>query len=317
MGKARNLWKNHLRPLMQNLFFNTVGQAGVKMFGTKDKRHLKYDVSLCLIFKDEGRFLKEWIDYHLTVGIDHFYLYDNNSTDNYSKVVEPYVQQGVVTLINWPYERAQVKCYKHCLETFCNETKWIGYIDADEFVCPKYAATITEWLASYAKYPAVMIDWLQFGTGGLVEHDYSRNVIEQYFSCWDDFWMGKSFVNTRYRISNWHTEYFHHHSYVYYHLFGIKVSMPAVNQWGFISPMSHGWGGGRHRVENSTIHINHYYTKAWNVYKEKMQRPDVYFAKNAKDERKLITREMRCTQRDYTILRFLQKMRYDRGDVSL
>lgn len=317
MGKARKLWKNHLHPLIQNLFFNTVGQMSVRMFGTEDRRQLKYDISLCLIFKDEGRFLKEWIDYHLTLGIDHFYLYNNNSTDNFLEVVRPYVDKGVVTLIDWPYLQAQVKCYKHCLETYRNETKWIGYIDADEFVCPKYASTIKEWLLPFEKFPAVMIDWLQFGTGGLIEHDYSKNVIEQYFSCWNDFWMGKSFVNTRYDISNWNTQYFHHHSYVYYKVIGLKVSMPAVNQWGFISPMGHSWGGGRTRVENSSIHINHYYTKAWNVYKEKMQRPDVYFAKNAKDANKLITREMKCVNKDYTILRFLQKMRYDRGDVAL
>lgn len=98
---------------------------------------------------------------------------------------------------------------------------------------------------------------------------------------------------------------------------GFKVSMPAVNQFGFISPMGHEWGGGKHRVAHSTIQINHYYTKAWNVYKEKMQRPDVYFVKNAKDMQKLLTREMKCTEKNYTILRFLQKMRYDRGEINI
>ena len=84
-----------------------------------------------------------------------------------------------------------------------------------------------------------------------------------------------------------------------------------------VNLMSRAWGGGKDIVKNASIHINHYYTKAWNVYKEKMQRPDVYFAKNAKDAQKLITREMRCTEKNYTILRFLQKMRYDKGEVTL
>ena len=317
MSKVVNFWKNHLYPLVQNLFFNTVGQLCIRLFGSVDNRNLKYEVSLCLIFKDEGRFLKEWLDYHITIGVDHFYLYDNNSIDDYRSVVQPYIDKGIVTLIDWPYRQAQVKCYKHCLETYCNETKWIGYIDADEFICLKYALTIKEWLIGYAKFPAIVIDWLQFGTNGLVDHAFSKYVIEQYFSCWDNFWMGKSFINTRYRISNWNTQYFHHHSYVYYSLFGFNVSMPAVNQFGYISPMGHDWGGGKHRVEKASIHINHYYTKAWNVYKEKMQRPDVYFAKNAKDAKKLITREMKCIKKNYTILRFIQKMRYDNGEITL
>lgn len=317
MRKVKRIWKNHLLPFVQNLFFNSFGQISIRFFGKRDNRILKYDVSLCLIFKDEGKFLKEWLDYHLTIGVDHFYLYDNNSTDDFMSVVRPYMERGLVTLIDWPYQQAQVKCYKHCLETFCNETKWIGYIDADEFICPKYASTIKEWLCHYSKFPAIVIDWLQFGTNGYIEHNYNKNVIEQYFSCWDDFWMGKSFVNTRYKISNWHTQYFHHHSYVYYSILGLRLSMPAVNQFGFICPMGHSWGGGKDRVKNATIQINHYYTKAWNVYKEKMQRPDVYFAKNAKDVQKLITREMKCINKNYTILRFLQKMRYDNGEVTL
>lgn len=317
MKKIKRVWNNHLFPLIQNLFFNSVGQIFVRLFGKNDERNLKYDISLCLIFKDEGKFIKEWLDYHITIGVDHFYLYDNNSTDNYISILSSYIEKGIVTLIPWPYKHSQVKCYKHCLETFCNETKWIGYIDADEFVCPKYASTIKEWLFRYSKFPAIVIDWLQFGTNGYIEHDYNKNVIEQYFSCWEDFWMGKSFVNTRYKISNWNTPYFHHHSYVYYKLFGIRISMPAVNQFGYICPIGHSWGGGDNRVENSTIHINHYYTKAWNVYKEKMQRPDVYFEKNAKDMQKLITREMKCIKKNYTILRFLQKMRYNNGEVTL
>ena len=48
-----------------------------------------------------------------------------------------------------------------------------------------------------------------------------------------------------------------------------------------------------------------------------MQRPDVYFAKNAKDAKKLITREMKCIKKNYTILRFIQKMRYDNVEITL
>ena len=61
MSKVVNFWKNHLHPLAQNLFFNTIGQLCIRFFGSVDNRNLKYEVSMCLIFKDEGRFLKEWM----------------------------------------------------------------------------------------------------------------------------------------------------------------------------------------------------------------------------------------------------------------
>ena len=37
----------------------------------------KYYCSICAIFRDEGTYLKEWIEYHRIIGIDHFYLYNN------------------------------------------------------------------------------------------------------------------------------------------------------------------------------------------------------------------------------------------------
>ena len=38
----------------------------------------KHKVSICAIFKDEEEFLKEWLEFHLLVGIEHFYMYNNN-----------------------------------------------------------------------------------------------------------------------------------------------------------------------------------------------------------------------------------------------
>lgn len=53
---------------------------------TIDTRACKYEVSLCLVFYNEAKFLKEWLDYHLVIGVSHFYLYNNNSTDDYMPV---------------------------------------------------------------------------------------------------------------------------------------------------------------------------------------------------------------------------------------
>lgn len=314
--KIYNLFNNHIFPFVQNVFFNSIGRFYISIFGSVDNRKLKYKYSLCLIFKDEAPFLKEWIEYHLTIGINHFYLYNNNSNDNYNEILDPFIKQGFVTLIDWPYMQAQARCYKHCLDLFKNETNWIGYIDADEFICPKYAQSFDEWIKPFEKYPAIVIDWLQFGSSGLINHDFSRNVIEQYTACWDYFWMGKTFVNTRYEVTNWNTTYFHHLSYMRFRIFGVSMAMPAVNQFGFVSPIGHRWGYPKQQIEKASIHLNHYYIKAWNVYKEKMKKPDVFFTKNAKDYEKLLTREMKCINNNTTILRFLQKMRLNVGVIE-
>lgn len=38
------------------------------------------------MFYNEAKFLKERLDYHLVIGVSHFYLYNNNSTDDYMPV---------------------------------------------------------------------------------------------------------------------------------------------------------------------------------------------------------------------------------------
>ena len=49
-----------------------------------DKNLFPYDLAVVAIFKDEGRYLREWLDYHLLAGVEHFYLYNNDSADNFA-----------------------------------------------------------------------------------------------------------------------------------------------------------------------------------------------------------------------------------------
>ncbi len=46
--------------------------------------------------KNEGAYIKERIEYHKIVGVERFYLYDNGSTDETKKVLEPYIKDGSV-----------------------------------------------------------------------------------------------------------------------------------------------------------------------------------------------------------------------------
>lgn len=67
IDKLRKIkWKIHsdVFPFFKMLFYNSVCKLWIKLFGKHDKRHLKYRISLCLIFKNEAPFLKEWLDYH-------------------------------------------------------------------------------------------------------------------------------------------------------------------------------------------------------------------------------------------------------------
>ena len=108
-----------------------------------------YNVSICAIFKNEAPYLKEWIEFNHIVGIDHFYLYNNNSEDDFLSILNPYIQSGLVTLIEWPDNHKQMECYISCIEEYASETKWMGFIDIEEFVVPKSTNSVYDFLAPF------------------------------------------------------------------------------------------------------------------------------------------------------------------------
>jgi Glycosyltransferase family 92 len=42
------------------------------------------------------------VEFHHMLGVEHFIIYDNDSTDLPIEVVQVYVDQGLVTWIPWP-----------------------------------------------------------------------------------------------------------------------------------------------------------------------------------------------------------------------
>ena len=125
----------------------------------KPKYDKKYDMSICAIFKNEARFLREWIEFHSMVGVDHFYLYNNGSTDDYLSILQPYIDKGLVTYIDFPGEQMQLKAYSDFYEKFACETQWVSFLDIDEFICPNSHLSIKEWIKSYERFPVILIYW--------------------------------------------------------------------------------------------------------------------------------------------------------------
>lgn len=129
-----------------------------------------YDFAVCAIFQNEAPYLKEWIEYHKLVGAEHFYLYNHYSQDNYLEVLQPYLDEGVVELVDWSWPFFQYITQKLAYMNAINKTrhmvKWLAVIDIDEYIVPKMHDTVKEFLTSYEKegIGGVGINWQMFGT---------------------------------------------------------------------------------------------------------------------------------------------------------
>ena len=145
-----------------------------------DKNLFLHDLAIVAILKNEGSYLKEWLDYHLLAGVDHFYLYNNESSDDYAKVLAPYIETNLVTLINFPGKVMQLTAYNDAINCFRFFCRYMAFIDLDEFIFPRTGQSIvevTDEIFSHdEKASGLAINWQHFGSNGQKTADYSRGV---------------------------------------------------------------------------------------------------------------------------------------------
>jgi glycosyltransferase involved in cell wall biosynthesis len=126
----------------------------------------RHALAICSILREEGRYVREFVEFHRIVGVEHFYLYDNGSTDDTAEVLAPYVDEGIVTYIHFPHPVAQVAAYNHCARTFGDESEWIAFMDADEFFFAPGGDDLREALREFDGYGAVHVNYANYGTSG-------------------------------------------------------------------------------------------------------------------------------------------------------
>lgn len=156
---TRNKWRGILR-------YGLWKAIKLKFRMKHDQTVPLYYLAVCAIAKDEGPYFQEWIEWHRKQGVEKFYIYDNESTDNTKEVLLPYIRSGIVEYCYWPGERQQLAVYDDCFDKHRTEARWIAVIDLDEFIVPIKDHTIPEFLHRMEQYSSVEINWLVYGSGG-------------------------------------------------------------------------------------------------------------------------------------------------------
>lgn len=153
----------------------------------------KHQLSICSLFRNESKNLREWIEYHRLIGVDHFYLYENGSTDRYMKVLKPYINQKIVTIVPWPNRVAKVEgedLFKWSLSTQViayenaiiaygkKETDWLVFLDVDEFLVPIGDETLKDLLKENNKAAGISVRSDHFDAARLGPINLDHLVIE-------------------------------------------------------------------------------------------------------------------------------------------
>jgi glycosyl transferase family 92 len=130
-----------------------------------DRRSNSY-LSICACLGYDAPYLLEWIEFHRLVGAERFFLYNNGDREAQRQLLRPYTDEGIVVLHEWPEFPPVFSAYEDCLTRHRTDSRWIAFIDTDEFLFSPLGRPVPELLVDYEEWPAVVVNWAMFGTSG-------------------------------------------------------------------------------------------------------------------------------------------------------
>jgi Glycosyltransferase family 92 len=214
-------------------------------------------LAVCATFRDEARYLAEWVSFHRIQGVEHFYLYDNRSGDDWRSELEPEIAAGIVEVQHWPFVPAQGRAYEDCLRRHRDDARWIAFIDIDEFLFSPTGRPLPEILRTFDTHPGVVVNRRGYGTSGF-KHQPEGLVVESYlWRARDDQQGGvKSIIHPRSAVG-WGSAH-------YFQLRGKPVGEDR-------RPVDYVLTAPR----TDLLRINHYFTKSEEEFRRKAARPHV------------------------------------------
>jgi hypothetical protein len=160
-------------------FFFTVMNVTYSPVVLKKLVTFPYYLVVASIIRNEGPYLAEWLEYHLLVGVQHFFLYDNDSTDRPRSVLCPYLRDGLVNYTQWPGIHQQLNVNAFVIQHLRNISFWVAIIDVDEFILPMSNLSIGDTLRHFENVGSVILYWLIYGSNGQINRT-SELVMERF-----------------------------------------------------------------------------------------------------------------------------------------
>ena len=140
-------------------------------------------MAVATLVRNQASYLPEWIEFHRMLGCELFLIYDHYSDDNTSAVLAPYVDAGLVVLVDalavFPVSciptarehkqaRCQVSVFNHALAAVKGKARWMGNFDVDEFMYPANGSSLVGVLdKTYAAVDVIRLIEIAFGGNGL------------------------------------------------------------------------------------------------------------------------------------------------------
>ena len=146
----------------------------------------RYELVIVAIFKNEAVAMREWLEHYTQQGVEHFYMIDNGSTDEWKSQIEGFP----VTVYSDQQRYKQTENYNdYFLDTVKVNAEWVMIVDLDEFMYARETGPYAHPTGPYSRstgiaitdilrqYPddigEIRVRWKMFGSDGRYEQPSS------------------------------------------------------------------------------------------------------------------------------------------------
>lgn len=221
------------------------------------------------VIKNEHQYLDEWIKYHLDLGVNHIFIFEDIDSDSHKEICDKYgdsVTLDSVTAVLDEKSRIEAKEVKELnkysvqhtyfrnglnflKKLYSDKYDWCFIIDNDEFITLENENDkLEDVLSLYDKYEAFVMSWKWYGANGHITKPLNKGVLEAYPKEAE----GKrpNQVKTCYKLKSFRGEflYTHHHP-------------TDICNWCNTDYVKY-----YKTATFNKIYIRHYITKSWEEY---------------------------------------------------
>ena len=133
-------------------------------------------IALCCMGKCENNYIHEWVQYHINLGFDKIFIYDNNDLngEHFEEVIHDYIDSNKCEIIDYRGRKCcQEDAYHDCYVKNKDSYDWIAVFDIDEFLTLKEHNSVHEFLNDirYNDFQILHLNWMCYGDNEMLDDD--------------------------------------------------------------------------------------------------------------------------------------------------
>ena len=134
------------------------------------------NICICTYIKNQNLYINEFIQFYQNIGVNKFFLYDNNDEngETFNDLVKEYIDNNTVEIIDWRGKNNEnEKMLDDCYKKNYNNYDWLIFYSLDEYIHIKDNNDIKAFLSDkiFDNCECIYLNWLYHTDNNQLKYD--------------------------------------------------------------------------------------------------------------------------------------------------